>query len=507
VDPLLVSLWSLYFESEEDEMKRLNKNAALCFSLFILFSACEVETFRLTRQIEISDADLAVDQESDASIVVDSDSGPRCIFGADERCNGRDDNCDGLIDEGFDLKSDPRHCGACDNLCQIDNAESICEESECIQGTCFPGFADLDQEVAGCEYRCPVYPPLGEQCNGIDDDCDGVADEPEELPDPPPGLCKVTEGTPCEGTVAICATRAGATTWYCDYSEEVNFDPNVPNGLVQEESRCDGVDEDCDGVVDETYPMLGVACTKGVGGCVTRGVFVCNDDMDDVVCGASKPAEGTDEICNGVDEDCDGEIDETGFGEMVEVSDGADITFWIDRYEASRPKGQAGAYSCSIANAMPWVNVSWLEASAACEGASKRLCTEQEWQLACAGLADSAYPYGDTFDPEVCNGVAYDPDCEDEDDDAVQPTATPYGCSSPPSESLCVSEFDAVDMSGNVKEWTGTMVSEEPLTYRIRGGSLYEDAPGLTCHFDFFLAEADYFFDNLGFRCCSDEEP
>ncbi|MBN1654163.1 MAG: SUMF1/EgtB/PvdO family nonheme iron enzyme [Deltaproteobacteria bacterium] len=489
-------------------MKRLVREFLSRFFLVVLFSGCEIETFEMPGgESDLSDAETA-SREEDAAVAFErDDSGPECILGSLERCNQRDDNCDGLTDEGFDLSSDPRHCGKCDNGCRFENAESLCEQGECRQGSCFPGFADLSAETPGCEYRCPVFPPQGEQCNGIDDDCDGKVDEPEDLAGPRAGLCKVTEGTPCENTVAICTSREGTTTWYCDYPEEVDFDPTVPNGIAGEESRCDGVDEDCDGVVDETYPMIGVACTLGIGACTSRGVFVCNETMDDVVCDASEPISGSSEVCNGVDDDCDGEIDEDGFGEMVEVSDGEEDSFWIDRYEASRPKGQSNGYACSVAGAMPWVNVSWLEASAACEAASKRLCTEQEWELACAGLAGNPYPYGESFDPEACNGVTYDPDCKDEDDDALQPTATACGCSAPPSESLCVSDFGAYDMSGNVKEWTGTLVSEDPETYRIRGGSLYEDAPGLTCQFDFLLGEVDFFFDNLGFRCCSDEEP
>ena len=73
--------------------------------------------------------------------------------------------------------------------------------------------------------------------------------------------------------------------------------------------------------------------------------------------------------------------------------------------------------------------------------------------------------------------------------------------------SVCSSEFNAYDMSGNLKEWTATQVSMTPPTYRIRGGAYDSIDIGLTCQFDFASAEEDYFYQNLGFRCCSDTGP
>ena len=49
-----------------------------------------------------------------------------CIL-PDETCNGIDDNCDGQVDEGFDLANDPFNCGICGN---------VCDRGECIDGVC-----------------------------------------------------------------------------------------------------------------------------------------------------------------------------------------------------------------------------------------------------------------------------------------------------------------------------------------------------------------------------------
>lgn len=70
---------------------------------------------------------------------------------------------------------------------------------------------------------------------------------------------------------------------------------------------CDGVDNNCDGTTDEGFDV-GSACTIGSDTCGGSGTYVCDDDGTGVVCDA-QPTGGTPETCNGVDDDCDGIID------------------------------------------------------------------------------------------------------------------------------------------------------------------------------------------------------
>jgi alpha-tubulin suppressor-like RCC1 family protein len=78
---------------------------------------------------------------------------------------------------------------------------------------------------------------------------------------------------------------------------------------------CNGVDDDCDGAIDEDDPGGGASCTLDTGGCVTTGARICYGGA--VICDAA-PAR---ETCNGVDDDCDGAVDE-GVCDAVEVSAG-----------------------------------------------------------------------------------------------------------------------------------------------------------------------------------------
>jgi formylglycine-generating enzyme required for sulfatase activity len=123
-----------------------------------------------------------------------------------------------------------------------------------------------------------------------------------------------------------------------------------------------------------------------------------------------------------------------------------------------------------------------------------RLCTEADWETACSptGLR---YPYGDTYDAAACNGNDYDPDGgTPQDQDYAVPTGSLGACETPGG---------IFDMSGNLKEWTGSLRAPgPPPAYAVRGGAYDTPPGGLTCGFDFVVAESTLLFPNLGFRCC-----
>ena len=80
--------------------------------------------------------------------------------------------------------------------------------------------------------------------------------------------------------------------------------PDPAPGCAAE--TCNGADDDCDGEVDEDF-RLGTPCVVGLGRCERRGVRVCLGGAD--ACDAT-PGVGREEVCDRVDDDCDGVVDE-----------------------------------------------------------------------------------------------------------------------------------------------------------------------------------------------------
>ncbi len=213
-----------------------------------------------------------------------------------ERCDGVDNDCNGQTDDGaFNYVADDGRTQTCD---------------DCVGKACFSGSTCLnavwtcapDLEPAGQWIRCvsPVD-PSPEVCDGLDNDCDGYTDEDFNLGEPCEGVGQCGSGVfqcnPYDNTEAICSTDIGGSEY-----------PNLPE-------LCDGLDNNCNGEPDENFPV-GVPCW--VGGCM--GTWQCHPrDGSRVICDIPPWLEAPPERCNGVDDDCDGSIDEDfGVGEPCE---------------------------------------------------------------------------------------------------------------------------------------------------------------------------------------------
>ena len=420
-----------------------------------------------------------------------------------ETCNTMDDDCDGSTDEGF-LSNDINNCGTCGNRCEFDNAFAQCSMGTCELVVCDDGFFDVNgSDADGCEYACEFNG--AEACNGRDDDCDTVVDE--DLT-PPSNFCNPN---------GVCA----AGTVRCDPAME-RFVCDLPPTYEESEVSCDGLDNDCNGVVDDPFlgAGLGTSCSNGTGACQRFGEVACTADRMGVACNA--PAAGTPgtEICDGLDNDCDGSTDEprTAPGTnpsyvveaMIEVRQGGS-DFYIYQYEASRTDatgsdaGGATGRSCSRAGVLPWTQVSYPEARDACAAAGLRLCTEDEWERACESSSGSCtYAYASscgTYQANTCNGNDYDPIPGAPDDDQVIATGALSSCN---VNHTGADGGRVYDLSGNVKEWTeARSAGVNPL----RGGSYNNSRLALQCGFDFTVADDDFQIANVGFRCCSDTAP
>ncbi len=94
---------------------------------------------------------------------------------------------------------------------------------------------------------------------------------------------------------------------HCALGSDCNeSDPSVHVGAPE---RCNGQDDDCDGLHDEDYVGLGTACEVGLGACTAPGVKICAEDEASLTCSVN-PTTGGNELCNELDDDCDGATDE-----------------------------------------------------------------------------------------------------------------------------------------------------------------------------------------------------
>jgi len=78
-------------------------------------------------------------------------------------------------------------------------------------------------------------------------------------------------------------------------------------GQCVDTESCNGLDDNCDGRVDETFSEQGQSCATGLLGACAAGARACQAGK--IVCVQS--AQPTVELCNGVDDDCNGKVDET----------------------------------------------------------------------------------------------------------------------------------------------------------------------------------------------------
>ena len=96
--------------------------------------------------------------------------------------------------------------------------------------------------------------------------------------------------------------------------------------------KCNGLDDNCNGLIDEEkLPRQGgrPATTATPGSCKGTGVRVCNAAQDGTTCQITNPGQAPSaEVCNGIDDNCNGLVDENGTCQVcvptVEVCNGID---------------------------------------------------------------------------------------------------------------------------------------------------------------------------------------
>jgi len=243
------------------------------------------------------------DDDGDPDVTDCASLNPLVHHGAKEACNGVDDDCFGGVDDGFGqitcgkgvcLHSVPACDGGKTQVCdpflgasvetcngKDDDCNGMTDEglgsTTCGKGVCLHTVQNC---AGGWPQACdPMDGALAETCDGQDDDCDGLADEGLGNTTCGLGICLHSTPNCVDGLPTACDPMDGAQL-----------------------EACDGLDNDCDGDVDE---QLGAttcgkgACNHEVAYCAGGKVQVC-----DPLQGASA------ETCDGIDNDCDGNTDE-----------------------------------------------------------------------------------------------------------------------------------------------------------------------------------------------------
>jgi len=432
--------------------------------------------------------------------------------GGVELCDGVDNDCNGIVDDGFDTMSDLNNCGGCSMLCYHPFAASSCDMGVCSMGACLPDFYDANMKASdGCEAYCQKTNGGVEICDGRDNDCNGFIDDNVA---PATIVCR-SQGSICQGIAPKCM---GSMGYVCPYRAGYQDIEDTTLG-------CDGKDNDCDGQTDEPF-LIGKSCVAGMGIC-SAGTWVCdNTQTGNHRCQATKTA--TMEVCDGLDNDCDGTVDELGVladthNESLVIINPGSGAITMFAYEASHADAGKDLSNkdivgtdithrpCSAPGKLPWTSVKKEDAETACEkiGDGKwRLCTQAEWLYACNRGTTNTFPYGATYSKTTCNGFDYGAG-------APITGGTATGCTS----DFGMAVGKVYDLSGNTKEWVATTLSGttpfHPTAFEMRGGAYntlsFVDrssgtavtvAAGLQCDSTTAAPTSDVLLPSVGFRCC-----
>jgi hypothetical protein len=216
--------------------------------------------------------------------------------------------------------------------------------------------------------------------------------------------------------------------------------------LAENDTTCDGIDDDCDGQTDEDYVGGTTAC--GEGSCLRAGRWVCVEGAVVDGCEPGAPA-ASDALCDGQDEDCDGDTDEdfvvmqTRCGVGICAGQVGDKTC-VDGAEADSCDAFANAMS-ELCNGLDDdcdgdTDEDYPDVGTACDGEDSDQCRSGVGVCASGGLTVVCDETGEA-EVEACNGQ--DDDCDGATDEGLEGCTDGDGDGVPDPIDNCVATANA----------------------------------------------------------------
>jgi hypothetical protein len=251
-----------YYQDGDNDTWGSNTSQCLC---------APAAPFTATKRVDCNDGDAAVFPSASAEI-----------------CDNKDNNCNGVVDEGCDIDKD----GYCAAGMTVTSNQACTSNAIGTGQDCGP----QDKNVA------PGKPEL---CNNVDDNCNGNIDE--GCDDDNDNYCDA--GMTTVGSPTTCTAGGG--------------DCNDANANVRPAGTetCDSVDNNCNGLIDEVNAVGcstryydgdqdGFGVNSTICACAATGLYSATNNTDcNDACPTCKPG-GGELICDGLDNNCTGGVDE-----------------------------------------------------------------------------------------------------------------------------------------------------------------------------------------------------
>jgi len=309
------------------------------------------------------------------------------------------------------------HPGASDIAC--DGIDQDCNGADAVRTACTDGDGDEYTADVDCDdNNASIHPNAYDTpCDGIDQDCDGA-----------------------DAVDASCTDKDGD-----GYTADV--DCNDTNASIHPgagDTTCDGVDDDCNGTVDDSYVATPTTC--GIGACAAIGTTSCVAGAVIDSCSPGVPA-ADDTTCDGIDSDCDGQVDEDY---VVDASCGVGVCQTTNT-PSSCVNGKETP--CQAGSPAETADVTCDGIDGDCDGSVDEdyvvdascgvgACRTNNTPSSCIGGVETACQAGiaaTTVDP-ACYGDGIDNNCNgaiDEDPPVLNPDTTIDAADAAPGDGLC----------------------------------------------------------------------